>query len=293
MSMTFIPQALRQLRSDDEPQRPPEGPKYRSTSSSARHEAVIAQLARSAASDGDSSRDEREPPPFPVKPELLDKLVVTAPTGSPLVEQYRKLAATLYHAQLADNSKIVMVASAAPSEGKTLTATNLALTFSESYRRRVLLIDADLRRPALHQSFQVPNVVGLRDALKAEIDQQPRTIEVTPQLSLLTAGRPDPDPMSGLTSDRMRRIIEEAAANFDWVIIDTPPVGLLPDANLLAGMVDLALLVIRANTTPHELITRAVDALGRNRILGVVLNCVQKRSVGGGYAYDYYNYHQA
>ena len=286
--MSFIPQALRQLRLAQKGPGEGRGSTYTASASSARHEAVIAQLARSSGEDGRDTGGEA--PPFPVRADLRDKLVVTAAVGSPLVEQYRKLAATLYHAQLADKSKIVMVASAAPSEGKTLTATNLALTFSESYRRRVLLIDADLRRPALHQAFQVPNAVGLRDALKAEVEQQPKILTITPQLSLVTAGRPDPDPMSGLTSDRMRRIVADAAASYDWVIVDTPPVGLLPDANLLAGMVDLAVLVIRANTTPHQLITRAIDSLGRNRILGVVLNCVQKQAVGGGYAYDYYHY---
>src|SRR5207244_3220025 len=102
------------------------------------------------------------------------------------------------------------------------------------------------------------------------------------QLSLLTAGRADSDPMSGLTSDRMRQIIVEAAASFDWVIIDTPPIGLLPDANLLAAMADAALLVVRAGSTPHGLIRRAADALDRNRILGVVLNCVAERDVVSG-----------
>jgi len=96
--------------------------------------------------------------------------------------------------------------------------------------------------------------------------------------------------MSGLTSGRMRRLIGEAAGTFDWVIIDTPPVVLLPDANLLAAMVDGAILVIGAGKTPHKLITRAVDALGRNKILGVVLNRVDRSHVAGGYGYGYYSY---
>ena len=80
--------------------------------------------------------------------------------------------------------------------------------------------------------------------------------------------------MGGLTSDRMRRIVQQAAARFDWVLIDTPPVGFLSDANLLVAMVDVAIFVVRAGKSPYRLIQRALDAVGRDRILGVVLNAV-------------------
>jgi capsular exopolysaccharide synthesis family protein len=219
-----------------------------------------------------------------------EKLVVTERPEQSTIEQYRKLAATLHHAQTERQLKVVMVSSAVSGDGKTLTSTNLALTLSESYRRRVLLIDADLRRPSVHEVFQVKNVTGLTDSLKAENDRRLPLIQASAYLSLLLAGRPDSDPMSGLTSGRMRRLIGEAAATFDWVIIDTPPVVLLPDANLLAAMVDAAILVIGAGKTPHKLITRAIDALGRNRILGVVLNRVDPSCLAGGYGYGYYSY---
>lgn len=219
-----------------------------------------------------------------------EKLVTTAKLEQSTVEQYRKLAATLHHGQMERELKVVMVSSAVSGDGKTLTATNLALTLSESYRRRVLLIDADLRRPSVHRVFQVPNVTGLTDILTAEMDQRLPIVHASVHLSLLLAGRPDSDPMSGLTSSRMRRLIGEAAATFDWVIIDTPPVVLLPDANLLAAMVDAAILVIGAGKTPYKLITRAIEALGRNRIMGVVLNRVDRACVVGGYGYKYYEY---
>jgi capsular exopolysaccharide synthesis family protein len=154
----------------------------------------------------------------------------------------------------------------------------------------VLLIDADLRRPSVHEVFQLKNTAGLTDCLKAPTDRQLPIIQASPYLSLLLAGRPDSDPMSGLTSDRMQRLISEAAATFDWVVIDTPPVVLLPDANLLAAMVDGAILVIGAGKTPHKLITRAIDALGRTKILGVVLNRVDRSILAGGYGYGYYSY---
>ena len=106
------------------------------------------------------------------------------------------------------------------------------------------------------------------EGLKARDERQLAIVEISQYLSLLTAGRPDPDPMSGLTSDRMRRILNEASSKFDWIVIDTPPVALLPDANLLAAMVDVAVLVVGATRTPHDLVQRAVESIGRDKIMG-------------------------
>lgn len=225
-------------------------------------------------------------------PSIAEKIVATPTIRPAFVEQYRRLAGTLHHAQVERNVKVLMVTSALAGEGKSLTATNLALTFSESYHRSVLLIDADLRRPTLHETFQVPNVSGLGDGLRSDREQKLSLVQISTRLTLLTAGRPDPDPMSGLTSDRMKRVVEEAAASFDWVIIDTPPVGLLPDANLLASMVDGTLFVVQAGQTPYQLVQRAVAAIGRDRIFGVVLNRAHD-GVGGSYSYYSYYDHYA
>src|SRR5438094_2557735 len=225
---------------------------------------------------------------IPEDGEVAEKLVVRNELDQSTVEQYRKLAATLHHAQTEKHLNVVMVSSAVPGDGKTLTSTNLALTLSESYHRRVLLIDADLRKPSVHEVFQVKNRAGLTECLTAEIERRLPLVQATPYLSLMLAGRPESDPMSGLTSNRMRRLVGEAAATFDWVIIDTPPIVLMPDANLLAAMADAAILVIGAGKTPYKLITRAVDTLGRAKIIGVVLNRVDRRHVAGGYTYGYY-----
>ena len=215
----------------------------------------------------------------------VERKLVAAGRQGPLVEQYRKLAATLHFAKKDGAVKVLMVASAVAGEGKTLTACNLALTFSESYGSKVLLIDADLRRPSTHKVFGVANTCGLIDHLNSPVERPLPMLEITPNLSLVPAGRPDPDPISALTSDRMRRVIEDASGSFDWVIIDTPPIALLPDAHLLAGLAHAALLVIRAGHTPFSLINRAVTVLGRQRIAGVVLNRVRQREIGGGYYY--------
>jgi capsular exopolysaccharide synthesis family protein len=206
--------------------------------------------------------------------ELAGRIVASAGASPMLSEQFRRLAATLHHAQLVQGTKVVMITSANPGDGKTLTATNLALTLSESYRRQVLLVDADLRRPSLHEVFRVPNVAGLNDGLKSQQQAKLAVMKITDTLTLLPAGRPDPDPMSSLTSTRMGDILREGAARFDWVIVDTAPIGLLADANLLSTMVDGALLVVRARQTPFAAVTKALENLGRDRVLGVVLNAI-------------------
>jgi capsular exopolysaccharide synthesis family protein len=206
-------------------------------------------------------------------------------------EQYRRLAAVLHDAQGTTGVRVVMVASALPSEGKTLTASNVALTLSESYRRRVLLIDADLRKPALHDLFRLATASGLIDGLEATSDIKLVLRQVSSHLWVLPAGRPTQDPMAGLTSERMRSVVEEAKASFDWVIIDTPPLMTLPDAHLLSSLVDGALLVVKAGSTPHDLVKRTAEMIGRNRVLGVVLNQAHELTEGAGAYYG--GYYQA
>jgi protein-tyrosine kinase len=218
--------------------------------------------------------------------QVAEKLVISSSIDAIVREQYNKLAAAIHQSQLERSLKVVMITSAVPHEGKTLTAANLALTLSESYERRVLLIDGDLRHPSVHGVFGAPNVRGLSDSLTG-YGPLP-LVQVTLGLSLLTAGSLGGDPMKTLTSDRMRLLIDEARSEFDWVLVDTPPIGLLPDASVVASMADAALFVVLAGSTPHDIIKRAVEAIGEDRILGVVLNGVAEGAVPQGYYGDYY-----
>jgi protein-tyrosine kinase len=206
------------------------------------------------------------------------RLAAIASAEPLLVEQFRRLEATLIHSQRTAPLKVIMVTSAAPEEGKTLTALNLALVLSESFRRRVLLIDADLRRPRI---TEVANITaeGLGDVVKAPEARKVPLVPLTEMLTLLPAGRPDADPLSGLTSARMQHLLQEAGATFDWVIVDTPPVGAAADASLLCAMADATVLVVRAVRTPFEAVQQAIDGIGRERIIGVVLNGVDRHAV--------------
>jgi capsular exopolysaccharide synthesis family protein len=208
-------------------------------------------------------------------------------------EEYRRLAASLHHAQAARGIKVVMVTSAVVGEGKTVTAANLALTLSDSYQKQVLLVDADLRRPSLATVFGIRATAGLTDGLTAAEYQVVPVHPVSSRLCVLPAGRPAADPIAALTSARMRRVIDDARDTFDWVILDTPPVAVLTDANLLSQMTDGAVIVVKAGYTPWDLVERAVEAVGRKSALGVVLNRASGSLQGSGYYDQYYTYSAA
>jgi capsular exopolysaccharide synthesis family protein len=219
-----------------------------------------------------------------------DRLVIASDCDPLSVEQYRRLAASLHEIQVEKGLKTVVVTSAVPKEGKTLTAVNLALTFSASYGRRVLLIDADLRASSVHRVLGTPNDRGLSDVLRSDRVEAP-ILSLSPLLSVLPAGHSDSSPLAGISSERMRLFLQDCAARYDWVILDTPPLGLVSDAQLLARLTQAAVFVIRAGSTPYSVIERALTELGREYLVGTVLNGVEETALP---IRDYYgDYSQA
>jgi len=218
-----------------------------------------------------------------------DEKLVGAGLRQAAVEEYRKLAASLHEAQGDRGLQVLIVASAVPGEGKSLTAANVALTLTTSYSRKVLLIDADLRRPSLHTVFRIPVTSGLSEGLDATSNSRVSAVQLSPLLALLPAGRPVENPLPLLTSERMAALIRDARQHFDWVIVDTPPVGLLTDANLLTRESDTALLVIHANRTPYALVQKAIQAIGKPKIFGVVMNRLEEQIHLTGSTYTGYS----
>lgn len=216
--------------------------------------------------------------------DLADKVVINDGMDATCREQYRKMAATLHALQAESGMRVVMIASAMASEGKTLTAANLALTLSESYQRNVLLIDGDLRQPSQHIVFGVPPEPGLTEVVSGT-DEQLGLHRVSPTLTVLPAGKPTHDPMATLASERMQQLIAEARESFDWVLIDTPPIGLLSDASLIASAADGTIIVVKAEATAYDLVQRAIASLGRERVIGVVLNLASQAPEGRYGAY--------
>jgi capsular exopolysaccharide synthesis family protein len=204
-----------------------------------------------------------------------ERLAIGSEAEPALVEQFRRLAATLHHAHQSRELRSVMVTSANPGDGKTLTAINLALVLAESYRYRVLLVDADLRRPSISNVVALAIGTGLSEALRSATPQKLALAQLTPRLTLLPAGGPIANSIEALVSPRMRQILAEAMAKFDWVILDAPPLGPTSDARLLSQMAGGTLLVIRAGKSQCPDVLKAIDAVGRDQILGVVLNDVE------------------
>lgn len=205
---------------------------------------------------------------------FAEKLVASEGALPLAVEQYRRLAGAIHEIQVERGLKTLMVTSSIPGEGKTLTVSNLALTLSESYRRRVLLIDADFRRPMIHELFRISNGEGLGDVLRSSRSEIPFR-QVSENLAVLSAGQVD-QPMEALTSEAMRALLEHCAGMFDWVLLDAPPVGMMPDARLLANLTRAVLFVVAAGSTPHHVVSRALAEFERESVVGTVLNRVQQ-----------------
>jgi Mrp family chromosome partitioning ATPase len=218
-----------------------------------------------------------------ISPELVrpDSRLVTASDASPLgVERYRELAEALQDMQersvwggpdaKARSFKSLLVTSAGPREGKTLTAVNLALTFTEALDKQVLLVDGHVNRPGVHRLLNIASADVLAAVPRSASDGLPPR-QVSSRLWVLPAGHAADDSGNALKSERMRAVLADAVSRFDWVLIDGPAAN-VGDAQALAEFVRAALLVIRSGVTPYRDVERAIAALGRGCIVGTVLN---------------------
>jgi capsular exopolysaccharide synthesis family protein len=205
-----------------------------------------------------------------------------------VAEAYRSFRTSLLLSR-ADGVRSLVVTSALPLEGKTSTATNLAVVLGQ-LGRRVLLVDADLRRPHIHEILNVSNRLGLVSVLAAHTDPG-EAIQLTriPNVSVLSAGPLAPDPSGLLHSDAMKRLLTSAIGVFDHIIFDSPPVLAVTDAVLLGHLTDGAILCIRAGVTPRDKVVRAREELLRSQvsILGVLLNSLRDEARTGAGAPKY------
>jgi capsular exopolysaccharide synthesis family protein len=206
-------------------------------------------------------------------------------------EQYRTLKARLCQLRSQARLKSMVVTSAGMADGKTTTAVNLAVTLAHEIGAKILLVDGDLRRPKLHSKLGVPQAPGLVDYLN-ERERMENIIRHTDfqGLYLVPAGIAPEQPAELLNSKHMTSFLQDAAEEFDWVIVDSPPVAALADAELLASKVDGVLFVVRAMQTPMDLLANAMDCLKDRRLLGIVLNCHEDFKMTK-YS-SYYNYEQ-
>lgn len=202
-----------------------------------------------------------------------------------LAESYRRLRTTLLRAQLDRKLQVIMVTSPTPGEGKTTTVCNLAIAFAET-RQRVLLIDADLRRPAVHSDFGIQPKPGLSDFLfgHAVFDEVIHH-NVVENLDIIFCGSPVSNPSIVVGAPTMHTLMKMVRETYEWVFIDTPPLLVVNDGLLLSALVDGTILAASAGTTRLSALERASEYLSQagNNTLGVLLNMFDPKKAYGRY----------
>lgn len=227
--------------------------------------------------------------PFNPAPEahLID---AARPHEAP-TEEFRTLRTRLNHMQSLQPIHTVVVTSPSPAEGKSLAAINLALAQSHLAGNNTLLCDFDFRRPVVHNLFQIDRSPGLTDFLlgKAKLEDVIKKIAGT-NLFIIPAGEAVINPLELLNLREVRQLIETLPRLFNWVVLDSPPLLFAADANLLSTMSDGAVLVVRIGHTTVDSITRAIQSLCQNNVLGIVANGARRGELYSKYTY-YHSYY--
>lgn len=215
-----------------------------------------------------------------------------------ITEAYKTLRTNILFSTGDLGCKTYAVTSAVPGEGKTTTSINMAISFAQT-DKKVVIIDADLRKPKLHKYFDLENRVGVSNILSGIYDgKNTEYIQNTDvkNLDLISAGHIPPNPIELLSSEKMQGFIKELEESYDFIIIDTPPVNVVSDALVLSKIVTGYILVTRSNYTEYNALNAAMSnfELANVKPLGVVLNdfdTKQAKYAGGGKGYySYYSY---
>jgi capsular exopolysaccharide synthesis family protein len=208
------------------------------------------------------------------------------PAGVPS-EAYRSLRTSLLYAVSDTPPTVILITSPGPADGKSTTCANLAVVLAQ-VGKQTLVIDGDLREPSLHKIFGVPNVSGLVNVLSGEYDLLEVCTEPLPELKVLSTGPIPPNPAELLISGRFAELTGQARRLFDYVLIDSPPTGLVSDPMIIATQTDGVLLVLDSQGTSRGSVRRAIrnlEAVGA-KVLGTILNKAPKAETGY-YGYRY------
>ncbi len=218
------------------------------------------------------------------------ELVSQSRPQSQMAESYRALRTSLLLTSSGAPPKTILVTSALPQEGKSTTSINCAIVLAQK-DSRVLLIDADLRRPSIHKTLGLGPKIGLSDVLTGNATLQQAIVRspIAPSLFILAAGTPPPNPAELLASSHMRDVLSTLREQYDHVVIDTPPTLSVTDAVVMSTSADAVVLVIRSGQTTKQALRRSRELLGRvnARVSGVLLNAVDLRSPDYYYYYEY------
>ena len=191
----------------------------------------------------------------------------------------RSLRTNIQYSSIDKQVKTLVVTSSNAGEGKSTVAGNLAYTFFQS-GKRVLIIDCDLRKPSLHRKFNVSNEVGLTDVLVGTSELNKVMKKIDDNLYLLTTGTLPPNPAEIIGSNTMENFLDECKINFDYIILDTPPILPVTDSKLLAIKADATVLVVRSEISKLKHVSQAFKELGKvnANVIGTILNDVEVHS---------------
>ncbi|MGH9436778.1 MAG: GumC family protein [Terriglobia bacterium] len=240
--------------------------------------------------NGHASKEEEKLIPLPSNGN--GNLAPGVQTAPEIAEAFRSLRTSIL-LSASPVPKLLLITSALPSEGKTTTAVNLGATLA-SLNTNVLIVDCDMRRPACHRSTGVENKPGFVQCLTGHVELKDAILPVpgVPYLSVIPCGPIPPNPAEVLSSQRTGELLRKLRGQFEFVLVDSPPILSVADSRILATLTDAAVLVTRAHSTPYDVVRRARSLLyGANaRILGVALNDVDLRRDGYGYMSGNYGY---
>jgi capsular exopolysaccharide synthesis family protein len=224
------------------------------------------------------------------------RLITYEDPKSPISESYRSLRTNITYASANSKIKSLLISSPQPGEGKSTTTANLAIAFAQ-LRKRTLLIDADLRKPVMHNVFGLERGPGLAEYLLGEIediDKIIRSVKVD-NLFLISAGGLPPNPSELLGSDRMNALVDKLEQEWDMVLFDSPPLVAVTDATMMSGEIDAIAMVVKAGQTDRAAVDRAIDIVTNVNapLIGVILNGASPETLSGKYSYyySYYNYY--
>ncbi len=207
----------------------------------------------------------------------LQRLVTLTNPSSPVSEAYRTLRTNIQFSGLDRPLRTLLVTSTSPTEGKSTTLANLAITIAQA-GKRVIVVDCDLRKPTIHEIFGLPNRVGLTSLMLPSEDASEALQDPgIDNLTVITSGPIPPNPSEILASHRMEELLAALAQQADFVLLDSPPILAVTDAAILASRVDGVLLVVKAGSTKRDLAQKAKAQLQKvnAHLIGIVLNGVK------------------
>jgi capsular exopolysaccharide synthesis family protein len=219
----------------------------------------------------------------------MEKYLISDNPSSPIAEAYRKIATNIEFSNIDNVIKTIMVTSAKQDEGKTTTIYNLAMVMTE-HKKKILLIDLDLRKPVIHKIFKLPNTKGLTDILINKDSYEPYLNNVYPGLDVLTTGIIPANPAEIINSKSLKELIKEMSQNYDYIFFDTPPVMLVSDPITISTYADAVIMAIEHGKTEKDLVKKAVESLKQvnANIIGAVMNNIPVSKQSNYYYYSSY-----